>query len=74
MGPIMLPELISPVMAPEYFIGTDSLPWAKPMMTEPVAVHTSGSFQPLRLSQATHLQPGHGSEERPSPPTERAAP
>ncbi len=44
------------------------------MMTEPVAVHTSGSFQPLRLSQATHLQPGHGSEERPSPPTERAAP
>lgn len=44
------------------------------MMIEPVAVHTGGSFQPLRLSQAVHLQPGHGSSERPSPPTERAAP
>jgi hypothetical protein len=44
------------------------------MMTEPVAVHTGGPFRPLRLSQAAHLQPGHGNEERPSPPTERAAP
>ena len=43
------------------------------MMTDPVAVHTGGPFQPLRLSQAAHLQPGHVSEERPSPPTERAA-
>ena len=44
------------------------------MMTEPVAVHTGGPFRPLRLSQAAHLQPGHSNEERPAPPTERAAP
>ena len=43
------------------------------MITEPVAVHAGGPFQPLRLSQAAHLEPGHGSRERPSPPTERAA-
>jgi flavin reductase (DIM6/NTAB) family NADH-FMN oxidoreductase RutF len=43
------------------------------LMTEPVAVHTGGPFQPLRLSQASHLEPGHGNEERPGPPTERAA-
>jgi flavin reductase (DIM6/NTAB) family NADH-FMN oxidoreductase RutF len=40
---------------------------------EPVVMHTSGAFRPLRLSQAAHLQPGHGNEERPSPPTERAS-
>lgn len=40
---------------------------------EPVAVHTSGAFRPLRMSQAAHLQPGHSNEERPSPPTERAS-
>jgi flavin reductase (DIM6/NTAB) family NADH-FMN oxidoreductase RutF len=44
------------------------------MMTEPVAVRTGGPFRPLRLSQAAHLRPGHGNEERPAPPTERAAP
>jgi flavin reductase (DIM6/NTAB) family NADH-FMN oxidoreductase RutF len=33
----------------------------------------SGVFEPLRLSHARHLQPGHGNEERPAPPTERAA-
>jgi flavin reductase (DIM6/NTAB) family NADH-FMN oxidoreductase RutF len=44
------------------------------MMTEPVAVHAGGRFEPLRLSQAAHLEPGHGNEERHSPPTERAAP
>jgi flavin reductase (DIM6/NTAB) family NADH-FMN oxidoreductase RutF len=43
------------------------------MMTEPVAEQTGGRFKPLRLSQAAHLQPGHGNEERPIPPTERAA-
>jgi flavin reductase (DIM6/NTAB) family NADH-FMN oxidoreductase RutF len=43
------------------------------MMAEPVAVHTGGPFRPLRLSAAAHLQPGHGSTERPGPPTERAA-
>ena len=40
---------------------------------EPVAVHAAGSFEPLRLSQAGHLEPGHGSWERPNPPTERAS-
>jgi flavin reductase (DIM6/NTAB) family NADH-FMN oxidoreductase RutF len=44
------------------------------VMTETVATHTGGRFEPLRLSQAAHLQPGHGNEERPEPPTERAAP
>lgn len=43
------------------------------VMTEPVSTHTGGRFEPLRLAQAAHLEPGHGSEERPSPPTERAA-
>jgi flavin reductase (DIM6/NTAB) family NADH-FMN oxidoreductase RutF len=43
------------------------------VMTETVAAHTGGRFEPLRLSQAAHLQPGHGNEERPEPPTERAA-
>jgi flavin reductase (DIM6/NTAB) family NADH-FMN oxidoreductase RutF len=42
--------------------------------TEPVAVHGNGRFQPLRLAQAVHLEAGHGYGERPSPPTERAAP
>jgi flavin reductase (DIM6/NTAB) family NADH-FMN oxidoreductase RutF len=42
--------------------------------TEPVAVHTLRPFRPLRLSQAGHLKAGHGAEERPEPPTERAAP
>ncbi|MBV9208139.1 MAG: flavin reductase [Actinobacteria bacterium] len=44
------------------------------VMAEPVAVHGNGPFRPLRLAQAAHLEPGHGNEERPSPPTERAAP
>lgn len=43
------------------------------LVTEPVAVHGEGTFTPLRLSQAAHLEPGHGNEERHSPPTERAA-
>ena len=44
------------------------------LTTEPVAALTAGPFQPLRLSQAGHLRAGHGPEERPEPPTERAAP
>jgi flavin reductase (DIM6/NTAB) family NADH-FMN oxidoreductase RutF len=42
------------------------------LVTETVAAHAEGPFQPLRLSAAAHLEPGHGSEERPEPPTERA--
>jgi flavin reductase (DIM6/NTAB) family NADH-FMN oxidoreductase RutF len=41
---------------------------------EPLAAESSEAFEPLRLSQAKHLKPGHGSEERPDPPTERASP
>jgi flavin reductase (DIM6/NTAB) family NADH-FMN oxidoreductase RutF len=44
------------------------------VITEPVTVHGGNPFTPLRLSQAAHLEPGHGTAERPSPPTERAAP
>ncbi len=44
------------------------------VITEPVDVHASGPFRPLRLAQAAHLEPGHGSTERPSAPTERASP
>jgi flavin reductase (DIM6/NTAB) family NADH-FMN oxidoreductase RutF len=41
--------------------------------TEPVSAHSDGRFKPFRLSQASHLVPGHKNEERHSPPTERAA-
>lgn len=34
------------------------------LVTEPVAVHAGGPFEPLRLSQAGHLEPGHGNQER----------
>jgi flavin reductase (DIM6/NTAB) family NADH-FMN oxidoreductase RutF len=40
---------------------------------EAVAAHSGGPFRPLRLSQADHLDPGHSSEQRPGPPTERAS-
>jgi flavin reductase (DIM6/NTAB) family NADH-FMN oxidoreductase RutF len=40
--------------------------------TEPVSARSDGDFIPLRLSQASHLTPGHQNEERHSPPTERA--
>jgi hypothetical protein len=33
--------------------------------TEPVEEHTSGRFEPLRLSDVEHLQPGHAAEEEP---------
>jgi len=41
---------------------------------DPLAVESSGAFEPLRLSRAGHLKPGHGARERPDPPTERAVP
>lgn len=41
---------------------------------EPVDVIAAGPFRPLRLSQVDDLTPGHDADERPSPPTERAAP
>jgi flavin reductase (DIM6/NTAB) family NADH-FMN oxidoreductase RutF len=44
------------------------------LTTEPVAAQTVGPFRPLRLSHVGHLKAGHGAEERPEPPTERAAP
>jgi flavin reductase (DIM6/NTAB) family NADH-FMN oxidoreductase RutF len=44
------------------------------VVTEPVAGHSGGRFEPLRLSRAGHLTPGHGARERHDPPTERAAP
>jgi flavin reductase (DIM6/NTAB) family NADH-FMN oxidoreductase RutF len=40
---------------------------------EPVDVTTAGPFLPLRLGAIDDLTPGHEAEERPSPPTERAA-
>jgi flavin reductase (DIM6/NTAB) family NADH-FMN oxidoreductase RutF len=43
------------------------------VVTEPSAAHSGGPFRPLRLSDVSHLVPGHGSTERPDPPTERAA-
>lgn len=39
-----------------------------------VAIDGAGSFAPLRLSDARDLEAGHGAEERPEPPTERADP
>jgi flavin reductase (DIM6/NTAB) family NADH-FMN oxidoreductase RutF len=44
------------------------------LTTEPVTAQAAGPFRPLRISQAGHLRAGHGAEERPEPPTERAAP
>lgn len=39
---------------------------------EPVDATSAGPFTPLRLSDVDHLEPGHASEERNNPPTERA--
>lgn len=36
-------------------------------------VEGAAPFRPLRLSQVTDLEPGHGAGERPEPVTERAA-
>jgi flavin reductase (DIM6/NTAB) family NADH-FMN oxidoreductase RutF len=35
------------------------------VVTEPVAAHSNGAFEPLRLSNASHLRPGHDNQERP---------
>lgn len=40
--------------------------------TEPVATRAADLYQPLRLSEVAHLTPGHSSQERNAPPTERA--
>jgi flavin reductase (DIM6/NTAB) family NADH-FMN oxidoreductase RutF len=39
---------------------------------ELVSAATAAPFTPLRLSQVTHLRPGHEAEERHGPPSERA--
>jgi flavin reductase (DIM6/NTAB) family NADH-FMN oxidoreductase RutF len=36
---------------------------------ESIEAHTTGSFQPLRLSAVDHLVPGHDNDERAAPPT-----
>jgi flavin reductase (DIM6/NTAB) family NADH-FMN oxidoreductase RutF len=43
------------------------------MTGPPVAATTTGPFRPLRLEHVAHLVPGHAVEDRPHPPTERAA-
>lgn len=43
------------------------------IVLEPVDVEAASEFQPLRLGQVTDIPPGHGSDERPLPPTERSA-
>jgi hypothetical protein len=42
------------------------------VVTEPIEANSGGPFQPLRLAQTAHLEPGHSNQERPEPPTERA--
>ena len=42
-------------------------------VTEPIEVRTTGPFTPLRLSEVGDLVAGHTVDERPVPPTERAA-
>ncbi len=39
------------------------------LVAECLDAETSGSFEPLRLSQVTHLSPGHENDERADPPT-----
>ena len=43
------------------------------IILEPVLV-SGGRFHPLRISAVNYLDPGHGVEERPKPPSQRAAP
>jgi flavin reductase (DIM6/NTAB) family NADH-FMN oxidoreductase RutF len=43
------------------------------LVIAPTEAWAEDGFRPLRLSQVTHLQPGHESEERPEPATERAS-
>ena len=42
------------------------------LVLEPVEVAPATPFRPLRLSQTTHLEPGHQTGERPEPVSERA--
>lgn len=42
------------------------------VVVEPLEVASSSRFAPLRLSDVSDLEPGHGNEERPRPPTERS--
>jgi flavin reductase (DIM6/NTAB) family NADH-FMN oxidoreductase RutF len=42
------------------------------LVLQPLEVAPASPFQPLRLSRATQLTPGHESAERPEPATERA--
>ncbi len=42
------------------------------VVTEVTQAQTTGGLVPFRLAQASDLNPGHGVEERNSPPTERA--
>lgn len=43
------------------------------VVTEPVESSARGPFEPLSLAAVGNLRPAHGTEERHSPPTERAA-
>jgi flavin reductase (DIM6/NTAB) family NADH-FMN oxidoreductase RutF len=43
------------------------------MAAEVRSAQSTGWFKPLRLSHASHLEPGHGNQERHTPPTERSA-
>lgn len=43
------------------------------VVTQPEEVSTGGAFRPLRLSAVDDLQPGHQTDERNDPPTERSA-
>lgn len=36
------------------------------LVIEPVAAHSEGPFEPLRLAQAAHLEPGHDNAEPPA--------
>lgn len=42
------------------------------IVLESVTAHAAAPFEPLRLSHVTDIDPGHGNDERPHPPTERA--
>jgi flavin reductase (DIM6/NTAB) family NADH-FMN oxidoreductase RutF len=42
------------------------------VVTEPVEVHSTGTFTPLHLSDVSDLDPGHDAEERDQPRTMRA--
>jgi flavin reductase (DIM6/NTAB) family NADH-FMN oxidoreductase RutF len=43
------------------------------VVLEPVQTSSGGRFAPLSLARVRHLEPGHRTVERHSPPTERAA-